>query len=120
MPPTVETIDEYICLAPAESQGRLNELRTLIRDFSPESVESITYAIPTYKVDNKRFIYFAGYTKHVSLHPIPKSGSDEFNTELVKYQTGKGTVSFANDKPLPVDFIKQYIKYRYEDCLKGE
>ena len=120
-PESYITVDEYLAQFEGETRARLDTLRTLIRDIVPQEVtESITYAIPTYKIGKSRLIYFAGYDKHVSLYPLPKTAPESFMKELDLYKAGKGTAKFMHTKPLPIEFIKRFIQYRLQDCLRGE
>jgi uncharacterized protein YdhG (YjbR/CyaY superfamily) len=114
------TVEEYLSHFDGETRERLDTLRSLILDIIPEeATESITYAIPTYKIGKNRLVYFAGYDKHVSLYPLPKTAPDSFMKELDVYKAGKGTAKFMHTKPLPIEFIKQFIQYRLRDALEG-
>jgi uncharacterized protein YdhG (YjbR/CyaY superfamily) len=114
------TIDQYLSLFTGETRTRLDTLRALIKKIVPkEAEESISYAIPTYKLGKNRLVYFAGYDKHVSLYPLPKSAPDSFMKQMDQYKTGKGTVRFYHEKPLPIEFIKQFVAYRLEDAQQG-
>lgn len=107
-----ENVDEYIESFPAEIKEILQKLRTSIKKESPSSVtEAISYGIPTFKLNGKYVIYFAGFRDHVSIYPAPR-GEKEFAKELSKYKGGKGTVQFPLDKPLPMDLIKRIVKFR--------
>jgi uncharacterized protein YdhG (YjbR/CyaY superfamily) len=62
-------------------------------------------------------IYFAAYKKHVGLYPAP-IGSVEFKEEMSVYGSGKGTVKFPLDKPIPFDLISRIVKFRAKENLK--
>jgi uncharacterized protein YdhG (YjbR/CyaY superfamily) len=116
-----KTIDEYLDMFTGETRKRLDTLHTLIKEALPDDAnESISYAIPTYKLGKNRLIYFAGYDKHVSLYPLPKSAPESFMNKLEQYKAGRGTARFYHKEPLPIDFIKQFVAYRLEDGLQGK
>lgn len=102
-------IDAYIAAASQEAQGLLRQIRTLIRAMVPDATESISYDIPTYELDDEVLLHFASWTNHVSLYPVPPGDSD-FDTELKKYQSGKGTARFPLDRPLPEDFVRRFVE----------
>lgn len=104
-------IDEYMELFPVEVQKILKKIRTTIRKAAPKAVESISYQIPTYKLDGKVLIYFAGFAKHVSVYPAPREAK-EFKAELAGYKGGKGTVQFPLNKPIPYELITRIVKFR--------
>ncbi len=104
-------IDEYIAGFPADVQKILRKIRSTIRKAAPKAVESISYQIPTYKLNGKALIYFAGFVKHVSVYPAPRDAK-EFKKELVAYKGGKGTVQFPFDKPIPYELITRIVKFK--------
>jgi len=109
--------DEYIAGFPKETQKVLKELRAIIKNTAPDAEETISYAIPTFTMNKKYLVYFAGYKNHVSLYPAP-TGSASFEVEINPYRSGKGTLQFPLDKPLPFDLIKRIVKYRMKENLK--
>ena len=109
----VENIDDYISDFSVETQKYLNEMRELIRKLAPDSVESISYAIPTFSLNGKYLVYFAGFKNHIGLYPTPV-GMEAFKEELLNYKTGKGSVQFPLNKPLPIALITKIVKYQIE------
>jgi uncharacterized protein YdhG (YjbR/CyaY superfamily) len=108
---TAGTIDEYIARFPAETQKVLAELRALIKAAAPGATESISYAIPTFDLNGRHLVHFAGYAKHIGFYPIP-SGIEAFTEELEPYKQGKGSVQFPLGQPLPKDLIRRIVEFR--------
>jgi len=104
-------VDDYIAGFPADVQKVLEKVRKTIRKAAPKAKESISYQIPTYKLDGKVMIYFAGFAKHVSVYPAPRDAK-EFKKELGAYKGGKGTIQFPLDKPIPYDLITRIVKFK--------
>ena len=75
----------------------------------PGAEEVISYSIPAFKLNKRILVYFAGWSDHVSVYPVPKA-NQALQKEISKYQTGKGTLQFPLDKPLPVKFISKIVK----------
>lgn len=114
-------IDDYIANFPEETQAILQKIRKMANDIITNGEETISYGIPTIKVNGKYVVYFAGYENHVSLHPLP-SGSEEFTKKIEPYVAGKGTMKFMLNKPIPYDIIEEIIKanlQRYHDQTKN-
>jgi len=111
-----KTIDEYIAGFPKDVQEILEKIRVTIRKAAPDTEETISYAIPTFTLKGKYLIYFAGYKKHIGVYPVPAGGA-ELNEELSVYQTGKGTLQFPLDKPIPYDLISKIVKLRVKENL---
>ena len=106
-----ESIDEYIDAFPAETRRVLEQIRSIIASVAPEAVERISYAMPTFDLNGRHLVHFAGYAKHVGLYPIP-TGIEAFKEELKPYKTGKGSVQFPLDQPLPADLIRRIVTFR--------
>lgn len=101
---------------PAETAAKLIELRELIRSLAPTAEETISYAIPTYKL-NGPLVHFAGYKSHIGFYP-GAGGIEAFKDELTDYKTSKGTVQFPIDQPLPVKLITKIVNYRIKQNLE--
>ena len=104
-------VDAYIEKFNGETRRRLEQLRKLVRDTSPEAVESISYGLVGYKRHGKPLVYFGGFEKHVGFYATP-NGHEAFAKELAKYKQGKGSVQFPLDQPLPKDLIRKVVEYR--------
>lgn len=110
---TANSIGEYIAEFPPETQKVLEELRTLIKASAPDATETISYAIPTFDLNGKHLVHFAGYAGHVGLYPAP-SGLEAFKKDLKPYKSGKGSVQFPLGQPLPKDLIRRIVEFRVE------
>ena len=114
------TVSEYIADFPDDVQIVLKKLRTTIRKVVPEADEVISYNIPTFKLNGKYVIYFAGFEHHVSLYPITDGTRKKFGKELAPYLSGKGTAKFPLDKPLPLGLIAKIVKYKLKERLSKQ
>jgi uncharacterized protein YdhG (YjbR/CyaY superfamily) len=109
-----KSIDEYISIFPEDVQKILEKVRTTIYEVAPKAEGTISYQIPTFKLDGKYLIYFAGYEHHISLYPI-YAGNESLKKELAPYLSGKATAKFQLDEPIPYDLIKKIIKFRMKE-----
>lgn len=114
MPQQDASIDAYIAAQPAHVQPMLHQLRAAIQAAAPDTTESISYGIPTYKREKAVVIYFAGWKKHVSVYPA-LSGDEALQRELAPYRESKGTLRFPLNEPLPVDLIQRAVKARLDE-----
>lgn len=108
------TIDDYIAGFSPEVQKMMQQLRAVIRDLAPAAEEGISYAIPTFRINGTYLVYFAGFRNHIGFYPTP-SGTEIFKKDLAKYKTGKGSVQFPLDQPLPIALISKIVKYRLKE-----
>ena len=107
-------VKTYISKFPEEVQSRLNTIRDLIKKVVSDSDEKISYGVPTATLNGKYFIYYAGYKNHLSLYPVTAAIEKEL-PEAMKYRTGKGTLQFPLDQPLPKELIQKIITVRYHE-----
>lgn len=112
-----KTIDEYLAGFPDEVREILQKIRTTIHKAAPGAEEKISYQMPTFTLKGDYLIYFAGYKKHVGLYPTP-IGDTEFKEELSVYASGKGTVKFPFDQPIPFDLIRKMVKFQVKRVLE--
>jgi len=111
----MKTIDEYIESFEPEIKKTLIELRNFIKSKVPEATEKISYGMPTFYLHGN-LIHFAAFKNHYSIFPSP-SGIDAFEKELTPYRTGKGTLSFPMNKPLPWNIIEKVLEYRIKENI---
>lgn len=114
---TAKTADEYIKNAPKETQGILKKVREIIKKNAPEAEESISYMMPAYKLHKKPLVYFAAMKEHLGFYATP-TGNAAFKKELSKYKTGKGSVQFPYDEPIPYDLIERMVEFRVKELNK--
>ena len=105
---TFATIDEYIGSFPPAVQPLLEQVRATIHDAAPSAEETISYGMPTFRLDGRHLVYFGGWKHHVGIYPLPVlAGEDE--QRLAPYLAGKGTARFPLDQPIPFDLIARIV-----------
>ena len=114
----VGSVDEYIAAQAGAVQRVLRRVRNAIRRAVPRADETISYGIPTYKLDGRAVVYFAGWSEHYSIYPSTRRVSDALGSELAPYQAGKGTLRFALADPVPVRLIARIAKLRAQEVAE--
>ena len=114
--PAARNIDEYIAGFPRDVQQILQKIRTTIRRAAPQAEEVISYQMPTFRLEGN-LVHFAAFKNHIGLYPTP-SGTEKFREELSPYQTGKGSIRFPLDKPIPYGLIGRIVKFRVKENLE--
>jgi uncharacterized protein YdhG (YjbR/CyaY superfamily) len=109
------SIDEYIATFPEDIQKVLQEIRSTIKAAAPDAVEKISYQMPTF-YQKGNVVHFAAFKNHIGFYPAP-SGIETFADELASYQSGKGTLQFPIDKPLPLELITRIVQFRVAENL---
>lgn len=109
------SVDEYIAGYPEEVQTKLREMRSAIRDSAPDAEETISYAMPAYKLHGN-LVYFAAFEKHIGFYALP-TGHAAFAEELKGFKTGKGSVQFPLSEPMPIELIKKMVHFRVQENM---
>jgi uncharacterized protein YdhG (YjbR/CyaY superfamily) len=104
----ITTIDEYISTFPVNIQAILEKMRQAIQKAAPEAVETMSYSIPTFDLNGKHLVFFAGWKHHISLYPIP-AGDEAFQQQIAHYKRVKSTLQFPLDKPIPYDLVEKTV-----------
>jgi uncharacterized protein YdhG (YjbR/CyaY superfamily) len=109
-----KTVDEYLERVPEPARTTLNKVRAVIRSAAPpDATESISYGIPTFKYKGM-LASFAAFSDHCSLFP-GAGPTIEFKNDLKSFQTSKGTIRFAPNKPLPATLLRKLVKARIRE-----
>ena len=110
-------VDVYIANFNDETQKRLERLRELVKNTSPDGIEAISYGLIGYKRNGKPLVYFGGFEKHIGFYATP-NGHAAFAEDFAKSKQGKGSVQLPLDQPLPLDLIKRVVEYRNQQTDK--
>ena len=106
------THDEYLAAQPEPQRAALQALRATIRAAAPDAVEAISYGVPTFKVGHRNLVHYAGYRDHLSFFPGSSATTDRFMDELGRFRTGRGTLQFTLDDPLPEELVTKVVRAR--------
>lgn len=112
----IRTIDEYISSFPEDVQALLEKMRSAIKESAPEAEETISYRIPTFRL-NGNLVHFAAFKNHIGFYPT-SSGIGAFKKELSMYKVSRGTVQFPKDKPIPFDLVRKIVRFRVKENSK--
>jgi uncharacterized protein YdhG (YjbR/CyaY superfamily) len=96
---------------PQKVQALLKKMRQTIKKAAPKAEETISYGIPTFKVNGKMLVSYAAFKSHIGFYP-GAAALKTFKKELAPYKTAKGSVQFPYDEPLPLDLVARIVKFR--------
>jgi uncharacterized protein YdhG (YjbR/CyaY superfamily) len=109
------SVEDYLAALPEESRVVLEKLREAIRAAAPEATETISYQMPTFKDRGRFLVSYAAFKDHYSLFPASKAVMEAHGEALKPYFSGKGTLRFRADKPIPAGLVKEIVKTRTEE-----
>ena len=106
-----KTIDQYLASLSDDKRAALQRLRDNIRAAIPGGGEEcISYQMPAFRFDGKVLVWFGAGANHCAFYPGAIVA--EFQDELAKYETSKGTIRFQPDHPLPAALVRKIVKAR--------
>ena len=111
-------VEAYIACFPPGVRKRLEAVRAAIRAKAPDAVERICYGIPTFTLNGRNLVHFAGWKEHVGFYPSA-TGIAAFRKELGAYEVSRGTVRLPNDARLPVGLIGRIAAFRVKAVRGG-
>jgi len=111
---TFTTVDEYIAGQPAAAQVRLHELRAIVRAAVPQAAEVISYGLPTYRLAGQ-IVSFGAAKRHCALYG---AALDAYPDELRGFETGKGTLRFALDAPIPAELVRKLVQAKLDGPVR--
>ena len=104
-----KTIDQYLAALSPDKRVALERLRRIIRAAAPRTEECISYQLPAFRLDGKLLVAFGAAANHCAIYGVVGAHKDE----LKDYDTsGKGTIRFQPDDPLPAPLIRKLLKAR--------
>lgn len=105
------TIDEYLAGVPDDRRAALERLREQIRAAVPDATETISYGLPTFKLDDRWFVAF-GVAKNYCSFYAGGAPLEALADELADYRLWKGTINFPADRPLPEELVMKLLAVR--------
>ena len=106
-----KTHDDYLRALSADKRSALEKLRQDVKAAASKAEECMSYGIPGFRLNGKLLVSYAAGAKHCAFYP--GSIVHRFKKELKGYDTsGKGTIRFAADKPLPTALVRKIVKAR--------
>ncbi len=108
-------MDEYIAAFSKETQAALKQVRQAVVNAAPKAEEVIKYAMPGF-VFHGNLVFFAAFKKHIGFYSVP-TGKEEFRKDFARYKTGRGSIQFPLDEPMPLRLITKMVKYRVKQNI---
>jgi uncharacterized protein YdhG (YjbR/CyaY superfamily) len=113
-----KTVSEYIAAAPPEARAKLRQMRACIRKAAPGTTESLKWSMPAYS-GRRILVLFAAFKRHIGFFPMA-SAVKAFSKDLKGFKTGKGSIQFPLERPLPLALIRKITQFRVRESGKRD
>ena len=112
---TTATVSDYIAHTPPAARKALKQIRAAIKAAAPGITERISYRMPTFDLDGRYLLYMAAFKEHVGIYPVTAGMVAKYGETLAPFRSGKGTLRFALDQPIPTDLVTKLAKVRVQE-----
>jgi len=117
---TPTSVDDYLSALPEDQRVALERLRKTIRVAAPQATEKISYAMPAFEEEGRFLVSYAAFKDHCSLYPASTAVMEALGDVLKPYFSGKGTLRFKADEPIPAALVMKIVKLRLkENAARG-
>lgn len=110
------TIGEYMASLPPERRVPMEQMYEAIRAGAPAAEETIAYKMPAFRSHGGQFLVsFDAFKRHYSLFPASEAVVAELGEELAPYLSGKGTIRFPANEPIPTQLVTAIARIRFAE-----
>ena len=75
--------------------------------------------MPAFRDGDRLLVSYAAFKDHCSLFPMSLKVIDDHRDELEGHLSGRGTIRFRPERPLPAPLVKKIVKERLaEDAAR--
>ena len=115
---TPTSVEDYLADLPEDQRAALEKLRKTIRAAAPQATEKISYAMPAFEQNGRFLVSYAAFKDHCSLYPASAAVMEALGDELEPYFSGKGTLRFRADEPIPAALVKKIVRVRLQESAE--
>ncbi len=110
-----DEIDAYLAGLDEPKRSTLAQLRKTILEVVPDAEQGLAYGMPAFKVRGKTVAGFAAFKHHLSYMPHSGSVLAALGDDVADYETSKGALKFAVNRPLPKRLVRKLIDERLRE-----
>ena len=105
-------LEAYFASLAADKRAALQKLRQAIRAAAPAADEGFSYGLPAFRLGGRPLVCYGASTNHCSFFPMSPAVIRAHAKDLKQYETSKGTIRFAPDRPLPASLVRKLVHAR--------
>jgi uncharacterized protein YdhG (YjbR/CyaY superfamily) len=119
MTTTDPRVDAYLAALPADQRDLLQALRERVARLAPQAVDTISYAMPAFKLRDHFLLSYAGWKDHCSIYAIHDELLAKYEDALRGNKRTKGGLHFSTKHPLPDALIDEFVRARVATIEDG-
>ncbi|MGL4548370.1 DUF1905 domain-containing protein [Eubacterium aggregans] len=111
--PAFTSVEEYIASYSGDTKKRMETLRQIILECSPEITEKISWGMATFVI-NGNLVHFSGQKRHLGFYPTPNA-IEAFKDRLGDYKYSKGAIQLPYNQPMPYELLREITQFRVQE-----
>jgi uncharacterized protein YdhG (YjbR/CyaY superfamily) len=105
-----ESVDAYHDAQEPSVRERLELLRQTIHQAVSGLKETISYNMPAFRM-RTNLVYYMVHKNHIGFYPTSEP-MRVFAERLSEWKHSKGAIQFPHDKPLPLELVRDIVRFR--------
>ena len=111
----VGAIDDYLKKIEPAKRKELQRIRKLAKEAVPKAEETISYGMPTLKVEGKPFLGFDVHKNHIGIYPYSGGILSQLKEALSEYGGTKSAVHVPFDDPISRALLERIVRLRVRE-----
>lgn len=116
---TDSRVDAYLAALPVDQRELLQALRDRVKALAPQAEETISYAMPAFKLRDHFLLSYAGWKGHCSIYAIHDELLAKYEEALRDNTRTKGGLHFSTAHPLPDALVDDFVRARVATIEAG-
>ncbi len=105
-------IIDFLSKLPKEEKSAFQRIIDIVRECIPEVKDSLSYGMPTLKINDRPLIGFSSNKYGLNIYPFDSRVITDLKNELDGFETSKGVIRFTIDQQLTEELIVLIIDTR--------
>jgi uncharacterized protein YdhG (YjbR/CyaY superfamily) len=110
-------VDAYLAAQPRDVRRALTLVRRAIQAAEPAAIESVSYGLPAFRLNDRPLVAFRAAKTHCAIYPMSPDVIRALADELSAYDVSKGTIRFPIDAPLAATLVRRIVKLRAAELM---
>lgn len=108
----MNNFDIFLKKLSADEQKIFSQYIKVVSEHVPDAKQGISYGMPAFKHNDRPLIGFGSNKFGLSVYPFDPRVIEDLKTELIDFETTKGTIRFTFKKPLPDELVVLIVNTR--------
>jgi uncharacterized protein YdhG (YjbR/CyaY superfamily) len=109
------SVEAYLASLDPAQRRSVEALRAAILAAVPTATETISYGIPTVRVDGRMLLSYAAYRTHLGIYPASRVVLAALGDDLAPYLSGKATIRLPSEEPIPSSLVERIVRARVDE-----